>query len=84
MATNIIVPIMKRKDSVVLVNEAFFVMGLMSIMYYKEFKNYFNLFMTYLKDHNKQEFKEIHMKSLFIFFDLIINNTIMPSDTDTT
>lgn len=76
MASQIILPVIKKKERMDLVNDAFFAMGLMSVNYYKDFKNYFNLFLDTLKDPNREDFKEFQMRALFVFFDIILQNDL--------
>ncbi len=83
MAMQIIVPFIKgKKEEPNIINESFFAMGLMAITHYKDFSNYFKIFETTLENNSKTEFKESHMKALFIFFDIILLNNFGSKDED--
>ena len=87
MSNQILVPILRgrNKNNPEILNETSFAMGLMSVCYYKDFKTYFTLFLDRLINTNSKKgnlnlnsnnFTESTMRSLFIFFDLIIVNDL--------
>jgi hypothetical protein len=88
MSNHVIVPILKgrNKNKPEILNETSFAMGLMAVCYYKDFKKYFSLFLDKLINSNYKKgnsyFNEGTMRSLFIFFDLIIVNDLSIEEDD--
>jgi hypothetical protein len=75
MIQTIIIPTLKRKEYPEVMKLSYKSMGLLSINYFNNYKNYLKLFFDNLEK-NKHEFREFDMVSIFVIFDNILQNNI--------
>lgn len=83
MAISMIFPALKKKQFPEVVKMSYYCLGLMLINYYKEHKNFINIFLGQLeKKKLANDFREFDFHTLIILYDCVISNNMSDIDLE--